>query len=124
MKATVIEILDVLDAIQCIKNSQLLSQDQRSIMLTELLSEMPLEMFEGQCLPQGTELVESEDHPVTNNDEDSNNAAEAGTEINEEVAVEAEAKIKENHRCTPEVIRLEEMRGHFKTAHTLITLIL
>lgn len=45
MKATVIEILDVLDAIQCIKNSQLLSQDQRSVMLTELLSEMPLDMF-------------------------------------------------------------------------------
>jgi hypothetical protein len=63
MKATVIEILDVLDAIQCIKNSQLLSQDQRSVMLTELLSEMPLEMFCHQSSGSRTivaELIESE----------------------------------------------------------------
>ncbi len=45
MKATVIGNLDVLDSIQCIKNSELLSQDQRSTMLSELLTEMPLDMF-------------------------------------------------------------------------------
>lgn len=50
MKATVIEILDVLDSIQCIKNSELLSQDQRSTMLSELLTEMPLDMFCHQSL--------------------------------------------------------------------------
>ena len=67
MKATVIEILDVLDAIQCIKNSQLLSQDQRSTMLTELLSEMPLDMFCHQSAKSRTIVAEIIEREINGN---------------------------------------------------------
>jgi len=67
MKATVIEILDVLDAIQCIKTSQLLSQDQRSVMLTELLSEMPLDMFCHQSARSRTIVAEIIEREINGN---------------------------------------------------------
>lgn len=67
MKATVIEILDILDAIQCIKDSKLLSQDQRSTMLTELLTEMPLEMFCHQCSKSRTIVTEIIEREINGN---------------------------------------------------------
>ena len=54
-----------------------------------------------------TEPLKSKDHPVPNNDKDSN-----VTEIINEVAVEAEAEIEEHYRGLWEVIRLDEMRRH------------
>tara|TARA_B110000908_G_C10062338_1_gene361219 strand:+ start:443 stop:778 length:336 start_codon:yes stop_codon:yes gene_type:complete len=67
MKATVIGILDILDATQCIKDSPLLSQDQRSTMLTELLTEMPLEMFCHQCSKSRTIVTEIIEREINGN---------------------------------------------------------
>ena len=45
MKATVKDILDILTQVEKIKTTQLLNADQRQTLLTELVQDIPLELF-------------------------------------------------------------------------------